>query len=183
MPALLVLLAYAIGCVSPGYLLVRRRTGVDLRASSTGSTGARNAGRAAGRRVAAAVFLLDAGKGALAVGIAAAAGLGDAGQGVCLLAVVAGHVLPVQLRFRGGRGLSPALGGLLVLSPVSALVGLAVCLGIAAATRLFTAAGIAGAIAGAAATWLIEPAAAALPVTAAVALVCLAHLRGRQLQG
>ena len=63
-PLLLVAVAYAIGCISPGYLLVRRATGLDLRAAQTGSTGARNAGRMAGRRVGAAVFALDAGKGA-----------------------------------------------------------------------------------------------------------------------
>ena len=114
MPLLLVAVAYAIGCISPGYLLVRRATGLDLRAAQTGSTGARNAGRMAGRRVGAAVFALDVGKGAVAVGLAALAGAGDTVEAACLLAVVAGHVLPVQLRLRGGRGLSPALGGLLV---------------------------------------------------------------------
>ena len=112
----LFVLSYVLGCLSPGYLLVRRATGRDLRASHTGSTGARNAGRVAGRGVAAAVFGLDLAKGAAAVAIARLAGLDDTGAAACLLAVVLGHVAPAQLRFRGGRGLSTAVGGLLVLA-------------------------------------------------------------------
>jgi acyl phosphate:glycerol-3-phosphate acyltransferase len=143
----LVVLSYAIGCVSPCYLLVRRATGADLRAEHTGSTGARNAGRVAGKRVAAAVFLLDAAKGAVALGVARIADPGDSALAACLVAVVAGHVFPVQLRFRGGRGLSTALGALLVLDPLVALIGLAIAPSIAAATRALVWAGIAAAVA------------------------------------
>ena len=185
MPVLLVVVAYAIGCISPGHVLVRRATGLDLRATRTGSTGARNAGRAAGRRIGAAVFLLDVAKGAVAVGLAALTGAGGVVEAACVLAVVAGHVLPVQLRFRGGRGLSPALGGLLVAMPLAAVAALAVCAVVALATRQLVAAGIAGAVAGAAAAWLIEPGWAAALITSAAVLIAAAHLRrpGDQLQG
>lgn len=174
---LLVAVAYAIGCISPGYLLVRRATGLDLRSARTGSTGARNAGRVAGRRVAGAVFLLDVAKGAVAVALAAAAGAGDTIEAACVLAVVAGHVLPAQLRFRGGRGLSPALGALLVAVPLAALAGLAACVVVAAATRQLVAAGIAGAVTGAAATWLLEPGWPAALVSATAVLILGAHFR------
>ena len=185
MPLLLVAVAYAIGCISPGYLLVRRATGLDLRVAQTGSTGARNAGRTAGRRVGAAVFALDVGKGAVAVGLAALAGAGDTLEAACLLAVVAGHVLPVQLRLHGGRGLSPALGGLLVAFPLAALAALVACAAVAVATRQLVAAGIAGAATGAAASWLLEPGWAAALIASAAVLICAAHLRrpGDQLQG
>jgi len=176
-PVLLVAVAYAIGCISPGYLLVRRATGLDLRVAQTGSTGARNAGRTAGRRVGAAVFALDVGKGAAAVGLAALAGAGDTVEAACLLAVVAGHVLPVQLRLRGGRGLSPALGGLLVAVPPAALAALVACAVVAAATRQLVAAGIAGAVTGAAATWLLEPGWPAVLVSATAVLILGAHFR------
>jgi glycerol-3-phosphate acyltransferase PlsY len=176
-PVLLVAVAYAIGCISPGYLIVRRATGLDVRSASTGSTGARNAGRVAGRRVAATVFLLDTAKGAVAVGLAAVAGAGDTVEAACVLAVVAGHVLPAQLRFRGGRGLSPALGGMLVAVPVAALAGLASCALVAGATRRLVVAGIAGAVTGAAATWLLEPGWPAALVSATVVLICAAHAR------
>ena len=177
MSVLLVAVAYAIGCISPGYLLVRRATGLDVRSTRTGSTGARNAGRAAGTRVAAAVFLLDVAKGAVAVGLAAIAGAGEAVEAACLLAVVLGHVLPVQLRLRGGRGLSPALGGLLVVAPLAALAALAACAVVAAATRQLVAAGLAGAVTGAAATWLLEPGWPAALVSATAVVICAAHLR------
>jgi len=176
-PLLLVAVAYAIGCISPGYLLVRRATGLDLRVAQTGSTGARNAGRTAGRRVGAAVFALDVGKGAAAVGLAALAGAGDTVEAACLLAVVAGHVLPVQLRLRGGRGLSPALGGLLVAVPLAALAALVACAVVAVATRQLVAAGIAGAATGAAATWLLEPGWAAALVSATAVVIGAAHFR------
>jgi glycerol-3-phosphate acyltransferase PlsY len=174
----LVVVAYAIGCLSPGYFLVRRATGADLRDQHTGSTGARNAGRVAGRRVAAAVLLLDVAKGAAAVGLARVAAASDAVLAACLVAVVAGHVLPVQLRFRGGRGLATALGAMLVLDPVVALVGLGVAVAVAAATRAPTWAGIAAAVAAPIAARLTGgPDAEVAGLVAVAIIVALAHLR------
>ena len=77
----------------------------------TGSTGARNVGRRLGVAAAVATFAADVAKGAIAVGIALAAAGGGAGA-AALVAVIAGHIAPVQLGFRGGRGLGPAAGGM-----------------------------------------------------------------------
>jgi glycerol-3-phosphate acyltransferase PlsY len=174
----LFVLSYVLGCLSPGYLLVRRATGRDLRASHTGSTGARNAGRVAGRGVAAAVFGLDLAKGAAAVAVARLAGLGDAGAAACLFAVVLGHVAPAQLRFRGGRGLSTAVGGLLVLAPQAGLIGIAIATAAVALTRSFTVAGIAAAAGAPLAAWLAGLSGGATAWVAATGgLILLAHAR------
>lgn len=114
---LVVPFAYLLGGVSAGYWLVRSRTGADLREVGSGATGATNAGRVLGKGGFVVVLALDAAKGAAAVLLARAAGLPDTGQFAAGLAAVAGHVWPVQLRFRGGRGLGPLLGAWLVLTP------------------------------------------------------------------
>ncbi len=107
-------LAYALGCFTTGYYLVRARTGQDLREVGSGSVGARNAGRVLGWRGFVLTVLGDFGKGALAVWAARHFTTDDRLVLVALLAVVAGHVWPAQLRFRGGKGMATALGALLV---------------------------------------------------------------------
>jgi glycerol-3-phosphate acyltransferase PlsY len=114
--ALLVLLAaYALGCVSTGYYLVRWRTGQDVRATGTGVTGATNVSRALGKTGFALTLLLDAGKGMLASGLASWAQFDLWLRWLVVLAVVAGNIWPAQLGFRGGKGIATLLGALLVL--------------------------------------------------------------------
>ena len=109
-------LAYGLGCLCAGYYVVRWRTGTDVRGIGSSSAGARNAGRVLGRGGFALVLTLDALKGVAAVWAASAIGLGGA-PGAAVVAVVAGHVLPVQLGFRGGKGIAPSIGALLVYDP------------------------------------------------------------------
>jgi glycerol-3-phosphate acyltransferase PlsY len=111
--------AYLLGGLSPGYWLVRLRTGKDVRTVGSGATGATNAGRTLGRGGFALVLALDAAKGALACILARSIGLGGGGEFAAATAVIAGHVWPVQLGFRGGRGLGPLLGAWLVLAPLA----------------------------------------------------------------
>lgn len=170
------ILAYAIGCISTGYYVVRLVTGDDLRRHATGSTGARNVGRRLGTRAATVTLALDVAKGALAVGIAQAVA-GSAVAGAALVAVVCGHVAPVQLGFRGGRGLGPALGGMLVLDWRVALAGLAVAAVCAAATRAFTVAGLAGAVSAPVAALALDQRGTALAAGVAAAIVLAAHVR------
>ena len=143
-PALLILTlsTYALGCISAAYYLVRVRTGGDIRSVGSGNAGARNAARALGRGAFVLVFLLDAAKGALAVWVARRLGFGTGGELVAMLSVVAGHVWPAQLGFRGGKGVSTAYGALLVLDWRVALIGQALCLAGAAMSRHFLLSGI-----------------------------------------
>ncbi len=125
-----VALAYLLGSIPFGYLLVRLRGGGDVRETGSGGTGATNVTRRAGRGAGILTLLLDALKGMAAVLIARVVlGAGDAaGWWVCAAAAAAvlGHVFPVWLRFRGGKGVATGLGVFLVLAPLATLCALAV---------------------------------------------------------
>jgi glycerol-3-phosphate acyltransferase PlsY len=104
------LAGYAVGCVCSGYYLVRLMSGEDIRRLGSGTAGATNVGRLLGPIGFAATFLLDCIKG-VAVGWGTAHyGLGAAEASTAILAVVSGHVWPVQLGFRGGKGIATSLG-------------------------------------------------------------------------
>ncbi len=121
--------SYLLGCLSTGYYLARLRTGRDIRSVGSGSTGGTNVGRLLGKGGFAVTMAGDALKGALAVGLGVYAGLAPWLRVAVILAVVAGHIFPIQLGFRGGKGLATALGAMLVFDyrlalGVLALVGL-----------------------------------------------------------
>jgi acyl-phosphate glycerol 3-phosphate acyltransferase len=127
--ALIVVGAYFIGCFATGYYLVRWRSGDDIRAIGSGGTGARNVGRILARKWAFATVLGDAGKGMLAVFLAGLIEPVPVATMVAMIAATIGHVWPVQLGFRGGKGVATSLGGLLVWSPFLYAVN-AVCFGL-----------------------------------------------------
>jgi glycerol-3-phosphate acyltransferase PlsY len=114
---LFVLLGYVLGSIPFGYLLVRARSGGDVRAMGSGNIGATNVARTAGMSTGVATLLLDAGKGYFAVWLAGHFSGGNirimmyAG-----LAAILGHVFPVWLKFSGGKGVATALGVFLMIS-------------------------------------------------------------------
>ncbi len=117
-------LGYLLGSIPTGYLVARAVRGVDVRAVGSGNVGATNVARAAGVRPALLVLVLDAGKGALAVLLAGALVPGaPLVQALAGLGAFLGHVAPVWLGFRGGKGVATALGVLAVLVPAAALAG------------------------------------------------------------
>ena len=116
------LAAYLLGCFATGYYLVRLRLACDIRDLGSGSVGARNVGRWLGWQGFLLTVLGDFGKGALAVWAARCYSTGRWLPLVAMLAVVAGHVWPVQLRFRGGKGMATSLGALLIFDFQLALV-------------------------------------------------------------
>ena len=141
--------AYVLGCFSSAYYLVRWRTGCDVRTQGSGAAGATNAARLLGRYGFVAVLLLDAAKGALAVGLAHLVGLDGWDLAGTVLAVTVGHVWPFQLGFRGGRGVAPAIGALLAYAPVLTVVALGFAGAGGALFRKFDAGGVVGLAAGA----------------------------------
>jgi len=124
------LLSYLVGAIPFGVLVARSR-GIDLRAVGSGNIGATNAVRALGTRWGLVVFALDVLKSAcplfLASRPAALGSLPDADAWIagCAIAAVLGHMFPVYLRFRGGKGVASALGVILVLDPPVAGAALA----------------------------------------------------------
>ena len=123
--AAVVLVAYLLGSIPFGYLLVRLSVGGDVRETGSGGTGATNVTRRAGKGAGVLTLLLDLLKGMAAVLIARAL-LGvseDAQWWVCgaAAAAVLGHVFPLWLKFRGGKGVATGLGVFLVLAPIATL--------------------------------------------------------------
>jgi hypothetical protein len=99
-----------------GYLAGRWLKGIDLRQCGSGSTGATNVLRNVGKAPALVVFLLDVGKGALAVLLAKSFGLNDWVQVLAGLAALAGHIWPVWLGWKGGKAVATGLGMFLGLA-------------------------------------------------------------------
>ena len=113
---LLLALGYLLGSMPNGYLAGHWLKGIDLRQCGSGSTGATNVLRNVGKGPALVVFLLDVGKGALAVLLAKSFGLNDWVQVLAGLAALAGHIWPVWLGWKGGKAVATGLGMFLGLA-------------------------------------------------------------------
>jgi len=124
--ALLVVAAYLLGSLPFSYLIVRLRTGRDVRTLGSGNAGATNVTRAAGKAAGVLAALLDVGKGIAATLIARGLGAPPPVVGLAAFAVVLGHCHPVFLRFRGGKGGATGGGVLAVLAPPVALLSVLV---------------------------------------------------------
>lgn len=124
---LLVLLAYLLGSIPFG-VIVARAHDIDLRAVGSGNIGATNVARALGKRWAVLVMALDALKATAPVLLCGALRPDDdAGRWLQVTVAAAaffGHLYPVFLGFRGGKGVATAFGAFLGLSPLAALLGL-----------------------------------------------------------
>ncbi len=121
-PILCLLLGYALGAIPFGLLLTRAAGAGDVRTIGSGNIGATNVLRTGRKELAAATLLLDAGKGAAAVLLARAIwpDLPQA-EGLGAIGAFLGHLFPVWLRFRGGKGLATGLGIVAALHWPSAL--------------------------------------------------------------
>jgi len=130
---LVALIGYLLGSIPFGLIISKRRAKIDIRQYGSGKTGGTNVLRTLGRKAFLMVAFLDISKGALAVVFA---GLivgqefmivGNSGLGplfarvIAALAAMAGHIWPVFVKFKGGRGVATFLGGLIALCPVAGL--------------------------------------------------------------
>ena len=117
-PALTLIGAYLLGGVPFGYLLVRWRTGQDVRGMGSGNIGATNVLRTTGRAAGVATLLLDIGKGYFAVWLAGRLTSGDPlWMSAAAVAVMLGHGFPIFLKFRGGKAVASFVGAYLCLTP------------------------------------------------------------------
>ncbi len=168
--------SYLLGCFCTGYYLVRLRTGQDIRSIGSGSVGARNVTRLLGVPGFVITFLGDTAKGAIAVGAALYFKLEPWGVLLVLIAVVAGHIWPVQLRFRGGKGAATAIGAMLVFDYQLVIV-LIVLAGLTLAlVRQFTLSGlIVVALSPGVAAVMGHPPSDVLGIAALMLLILVAH--------
>ena len=156
--------AYLFGSIPFGYLLVRVFQGIDVRSIGSGNIGATNVARTGGKGLAIATLALDTLKGWLPVflvltlpGITASSPgqLHTLASLAALLAVI-GHMFPVWLGFKGGKGVATGLGVFLALAPVAVLIALLLFTVIVALTRYVSLGSILAAAAFPVALWYLE---------------------------
>jgi acyl phosphate:glycerol-3-phosphate acyltransferase len=150
-------IAYFLGAIPFGYLLVKWKTGTDVRAGGSGNIGATNVLRTTGRAAGVATLVLDIAKGYAAVWIA---GRLTDNCSSCLalaaVAVMAGHAWPVFLKFKGGKAVASFIGAFLRLTPVAVAAMLLVFVVAVVWTRHISMGSVVGAAVFPLGVWLIE---------------------------
>jgi acyl phosphate:glycerol-3-phosphate acyltransferase len=140
---LVIVIAYLVGGIPFGYVLVRLTTGKDIRTAGSGNIGATNVLRTTGRTAGVATLLLDVGKGFFSVWLAAKMTDNDPlWMSLAALAVMAGHAFPVFLKFRGGKAVASFIGAFLYLTPLPLAAVLVLFVITVAATRAISAGSI-----------------------------------------
>jgi len=151
----LILLGYLIGSVPNGYLL-GKLAGVDIQNVGSGNIGAANVARTLGKWQGALTLVADAAKGFLPVFVALELGLSSVNLALVAIAAFLGHLYPVFLKFRGGKGVATGLGALLALAPLATAVLIVVFAAVALSTRLVSLSSIAAAVATPVILWLFN---------------------------
>ena len=186
-PLLVVIGAYLVGSIPFGYLIVRRKVGGDIRETGSGGTGATNVSRRAGKAAGVFTLVLDALKGSIAV-IAARIIVGPSWNAewwiaVAAIATLLGHIFPVWLGFRGGKGVATGVGIFLILAPVALLCAGVLFVAIVTLTRYVSLASMVAAATIPLFVWLqsvfVEPVTDLVPLLTAAAagalLIIFAH--------
>jgi acyl phosphate:glycerol-3-phosphate acyltransferase len=138
---LVVIIAYLIGSIPFGYLIVRATSGGDVRETGSGGTGATNVSRRAGKAAGIITLILDALKGFIAIAIARKLLIDvepvTAGWVLCAAAIAAllGHIFPVWLGFRGGKGVATGVGVFLALAPIAVVCAAVVFVAVVGLTK------------------------------------------------
>ena len=170
-----ILLGYLAGSVPFAFLLARR-AGIDVRFAGSGNVGATNVMRTTGTRRAILVMLLDVAKGVLAVVLALVTHAGVTLTALAAAAAVVGHIYPVWLRFRGGKGVAVAAGVFGVLTPIATALAASLFLVVVWMTRYVSLGSIAATVALPPAAWMTgEPKAVVLAAAGSGALILFRH--------
>lgn len=174
--ALAVVAAYLLGSIPFAFLAGRAR-GVDLRKVGSGNLGAANVFRALGKGMGIAVMAADIGKGVAAVLIARAL-TDDPWPAIAAGAAVAGHVFPVWMRFKGGKGVAVGGGAVVGLMPLASLILLPFWLVVVLLSRFTSLGSILGAIAATPVVWALGYSAPNVIFTAIASAAVLVLHRG-----
>ena len=146
---IIVIVSYLLGSIPSGYVLVRIFRHQDIRQTGSGNIGATNVLRSGAKGLAAATFLMDVLKGSAAVWLGgligcllATSAAPDNMRALAALFAVLGHIFPVWLGFKGGKGVATGFGVFLVMAPWAALAALAVFIVVLAPSRYVSLASI-----------------------------------------
>ena len=172
--------SYLLGTIPFGYLLVQVFRGEDVRSSGSGNIGATNVARMS-PALGVATLILDAGKGLAAVVLARAMSGGEhqkLAMTVAAFSAVVGHLFPVWLKFRGGKGVATSLGSFALIAPKSIVCMVGLFLIIVAATRYVSVGSVMAAASFPVLAWVlheyVEPA-QLIPIALGSALVVWKH--------
>ncbi len=168
-------LGYLFGSIPFGLLLTWAAGAGDLRKIGSGNIGATNVLRTGRRGLAAATLVLDAGKAALAYLAAFALAHDDAAGLAAAAGAFLGHLYPVWLKFKGGKGVATFVGGLIAASWPAALTFALVWLGVAATTRYSSAAGLVASVAAPLAAFALGDSNVAATFAILAALIWIKH--------
>jgi glycerol-3-phosphate acyltransferase PlsY len=172
--ALALALGYCLGSIPFGLVLTKLFGAGDLRSIGSGNIGATNVLRTGRKGLAAATLLLDALKATLAV-VAALAAFGPATGLAAAAGAILGHMYPVWLKFRGGKGVATYLGALIGLAWPAAIAFVVVWLAVAGLTRYSSAAALAATLVSPIAVAATGEGGAALALAALSALIWVKH--------
>jgi glycerol-3-phosphate acyltransferase PlsY len=152
-----VVIAYLIGSIPFGYLLVKLTAGKDVRVEGSGNIGATNVLRTTGKTVAVVTLLLDVAKGYAAVWLAGLLTSDNPGwTSLAAIVVMAGHAYPIFLKFEGGKAMATFIGAFLYVTPIPLAAVLIVFVIAVAVTRHISAGSILAAVTFPLAVWLID---------------------------
>jgi glycerol-3-phosphate acyltransferase PlsY len=172
LPIVVVLLAYLLGSIPFSYL-VARSWGVDVRRVGSGNVGATNVMRSAGKAAGLAAFVLDFLKGLAAAALAKYVSPEGPLPAMAAVTAVLGHMYPVWLRFRGGKGVATGAGAFLPLAPLPTALGLVGFTLVLVATRYASIASIVGTMTLAVLAFLLGYPASVARAAAAAGLIIL----------
>jgi acyl phosphate:glycerol-3-phosphate acyltransferase len=153
---LAIVIAYLLGGIPFGFLLVKFTKGADVRESGSGNIGATNVLRTSGPAVGVATLVLDIAKGYLAVWLASAlTGGAPEWTSLAALAVMAGHAYPVFLKFKGGKAVATFTGAFAYLTPLPLAALVVLFIAVVAVTHYISAGSIVAAAAFPFGVWMI----------------------------
>jgi acyl phosphate:glycerol-3-phosphate acyltransferase len=174
---LIVGVSYLLGSISFAVLLVRIRTGKDIRTEGSGNAGATNVLRSHGKALGILVGILDIAKGSAGVLLVRLVTADPRPAAAAGVAAILGHVFPIFYGFRGGKGVATAVGAFLALAPVPTLVCVGVLFAVVALTRYVSLGSVVSmSLLPLAMSLFHEPFATVVAAAAAAALIDLKHL-------
>ena len=137
---------YLLGSIPFAYLLARRHRGIDLRLTGSGNVGAANLLRTTTKKIGVSAMALDVCKGIASVLLARQIDPGATGPAVAGIAAVLGHIYPVWLGFRGGKGVATTCGVFSILAPQATAIATVVFLVLVWWTRYISLGSVAGSV-------------------------------------
>lgn len=155
MEIFVIIVSYLIGSIPTG-VIFGSLAGIDVRSAGSGNIGATNVARVLGKGIGVLTLLADTAKGFLPVFVALQLGFDHAVAASVAAAAFLGHLYPLYLKFRGGKGVATALGALLVLAPLATLILMVVFGGVVLISRIVSLGSIAAAVAAPIVLWLLS---------------------------